>query len=78
MQERLSQLRRILDALQSDPNTPWWIIELVNQLVCVIVDVDDLGENWDALDAAVVSHGAELKKLQNRYSEVLYKLKSGD
>ena len=78
MEDRLQQLRRILDALQSDPNTPWWTIELVNQLVGVIADLDDLGENWDALDTAVVSQGAELKKLQDRYSEVLYKLKSGD
>lgn len=78
MEERLLQLRRILDALQSDPNTPWWTIELIHQLVGVIVDLDDLGENWDALDTAVVFQGQELEKLKTRYSEVLYKLKTGD
>lgn len=78
MEDRLPRLRRILDALQSDPNTPWWTIELVNQLVGVVCDVDDLGENWDALDTAVVSQGVELEKLKTKYSEVLYKLKTGD
>lgn len=78
MEDRLAQLRRVLDALQSDPNTPWWTIELVTQLVYLIGEVDDLGENWDALDTVVVSQGQDLKRLQDRYSEVLYKLKSGE
>lgn len=78
MEDRLAQLRRVLDALQSDPNTPWWTIELVTQLVNLIVDVDDIGESCDTLDILVISQGQDLKKLQDRYSEVLYKLKSGE
>lgn len=78
MEERLPQLRRILDALQSDPNTPWWTIELVNQLVGVIVDVDDLCENYLALDVSVTGHGSEIERLKSKYSEILYRLKSGD
>lgn len=76
--ERICKLVSVLDALKSDPATPWYLIEIVDQLIDVIDDLDDLAGWHDEFDAALVQQKKATEDLKVKYSEVLYKLKSGD
>lgn len=73
--------RRIVDLLERarvDPFIPWWAMDLIRILADVVDDVDDLGQWPDKLDADLVKQQKDINGLKDRYSEVLYKLKSGE
>lgn len=73
--------RRIVDLLERarvDPFIPWWAMDLIRIVADVVDDVDALGEWPDKLDADLVRQQKAIDGLKNQYSEVLYKLKSGD
>lgn len=53
-------------------------MDLIRIVADVVDDVDDLGEWPDKLDADLVRQQKAIDGLKNQYSEVLYKLKSGE
>lgn len=75
---RLCKMVAVLDALKSDPATPWYLVEMADQMISLIDDLDDLGQSSDKLDADLVKQQKDINRLQDRYSEMLYKLNSGD
>lgn len=73
--------RRIVDLLERarvDPFIPWWAMDLIRIVADLVDDVDDLGEWPYRLDADLVRQQKAIDGLKNQYSEILYKLKSGD
>lgn len=73
--------RRIADLearARVDAFIPWWAMDIIRVLGDVVNDVDDLGESQDKLDEARVAQQKAINGMRDQYSEVLYKLKSGD
>ena len=73
--------RRIVDLLERarvDPFIPWWAMDLIRIVADLAGDVDDLAEWPERLDADLVRQQKAIDGLKNQYSEILYKLKSGD
>lgn len=78
MLDQIAKLRRISDALVADASTPWYLVEIVNHLIDIVSEQDSQA---DAMAVLVYDQGAQKKAidgLKNQYSEVLYKLKSGE
>ena len=75
---RAETLSRILDLLERDTSTPWWAVELVQQCVDLAVLADAQACLIDHLRAEQEGQTATIDGLKTKYSEVLYKLKSGD
>lgn len=75
---RIHRLRMALNTLQADPATPWYLVEMVYQLIDLVNDIDDLGEKQDNFDNTLVVQQKAINGLRDQYSEVLYKLKSGE
>lgn len=78
MRGQAETLSRIFDLLERDTSTPWWAVELVQQCV----DLANLADAQAFLiaDMAAVqeTQKATIDGLKTKYSEVLYKLKSGE
>lgn len=73
--------RRIADLearARVDAFIPWWAMDLIRIVGDVVDDVDDLGEGQEKLEDTQVSQQKVIQGLRDQYSEVLYKLKSGD
>lgn len=75
---KIQRLQMALKTLQADPATPWYLVEMVYQLIDLVSEHDDLVDH-----VAVMSHYQDDQKsaiqgLRDQYSEVLYKLKSGE
>ena len=76
--ERQRRIKDLLERARVDPFIPWWAMDLIRIVADVVDDVDDLGEWPDKLDADLVRQQKAIDGLKNQYSEVLYKLKSGE
>ena len=81
MMDAAERKRRIADLearARVDTFIPWWAMDLIRILGDVVSDVDDLGEGQEDLEEHQVSQQKALKSLRDQYSELMYKLKSGD
>jgi hypothetical protein len=81
MMDAAERKRRIADLearARVDAFIPWWAMDLIRILGDVVSDVDDLGEGQEDLEEHQVSQQKALKSLRDQYSELMYKLKSGD
>ena len=81
MMDAAERKRRIADLearVRVDAFIPWWAMDLIRILGDVVTDVDDLGEGQEDLEEHQVSQQKALKSLRDQYSELMYKLKSGD
>lgn len=81
MMDAAERKRRIEDLearARVDAFIPWWVMDLIRILADVVIDVDDLGEGHEKLEEAQVSQQKAIKALRDQYSEVLYKLKTGE
>lgn len=76
--ERQRRIKDLLERARVDPFIPWWAMDLIRIVADVVDHVDELGELADKLDADLVSQQGQINGLKNQYSEVLYKLKSGE
>ena len=73
-----NRLLGVQSSLQNDPNSAWCLVELVSQLLQVVTELSEVVSDLDNLAATSVEHKLRLDQLSTKYSEVLYKLKSGD
>ena len=76
--ERLNQLLQLSKTLRSDPATPWWVVDMVRVLMDLVQENEDLRKDQDELLQRVTALEQACTRLEIRYSELLYKLKSGD
>lgn len=75
---KIQRLNMALNALRSDRNTPWYLIEMVYQLIDLVQEHDDLVDHVSLMSHHQDVQKSDIQGLKNQYSEVLYKLKSGD
>lgn len=78
MGEKVETLSCILDLLKRDTSTPWWAVELVQQCADLAILADAQACLIDHLRAEQEGQKATIDRLMTKYSEVLYKLKSGE
>lgn len=76
--EHLNQLLVLSKCIRSAPDTPWWVVDMVRVLMDLVQENEDLRKDQDALLHRVTSLEQACTHLETRYSELLYKLKSGD
>lgn len=70
----LSTLNQIRDILTKDPNTPWWCLELVNQMMGYAISQEVQASKFDDLQDSLDDVQNQLLSLRKQYSELLYKL----
>lgn len=73
--------RRIADLearARVDAFIPWWAMDLIRILGDVVKDVDDLGESQDNFDETLTVQQKAINGIRDQYSEILYKLKTGE
>ena len=81
MMDAAERKRRIADLearARVDAFIPWWAMDLIRIVGDVVSDVDDLGEGQEKLEDTQVSQQKAINGVKDQYSEVLYKLKTGD
>lgn len=78
IQERKNRLADLQQLALHQPGLPWWVMDVLRILEDVVADLDDLAVLCDRLEESDVRQQKALNGLQDRYSEVLYKLKTGD
>lgn len=78
LQERKQRLSELQQLAIHQPGLPWWVMDVLRILQDVVSDLDDIGCLVDQLEQTDVEQQKALKGLQTKYSELLYKLKSGD
>ena len=78
IQERNQRLADLQQLALHQPGLPWWVMDVLRILQDVVSDLDDIGCLVDQLEQTDVEQQKDLKGLQTKYSELLYKLKSGD
>lgn len=78
IQERKNRLVDIRQLAKCQPGFPWWVMDVLLILEDVVSDLDDIAIICDHLDKADVAQQKAIKGIKDQYSEVLYKLKSGD
>lgn len=78
IQERNQRLADLQQLALHQPGLPWWVMDVLRILQDVVSDLDDIGCLVDQLEQTDVEQQKALKGLQTKYSELLYKLKSGD
>lgn len=76
--ERLQLINAVRDAAMLQPALPWWAMDALRILEDVVHDLDDIAGLCDQLEETNVEQQKTLNGLRDKYSEVLYKLKSGD
>lgn len=78
IQERLLLLSDLKKAAQLQPGLPWWVMDALRILEDVVHDLDDIASLCDELEVTSVEQQKALNGLRDKYSEVLYKLKTGE
>ena len=78
VQERLQLITAVRDAAMLQPGLPWWVMDALRILEDVVHDLDDIASLCDQLEETNVEQQKALNGLRDKYSEVLYKLKTGD
>lgn len=76
--ERLMLLDDLQQLAKMQPGLPWWVMDIMRILADVISELDEVVSDVDNLAATSVEHKLRLDSLSSKYSELLYKLKSGD
>lgn len=75
---KIQRLQMALKTLQADPATPWYLVEMVYQLIDLVSEHDDLVDHVSLMCHYQDEQKASIQGLRDQYSEVLYKLKSGE
>ena len=78
IQERKQRLADLQQLAVHQPGLPWWVMDFLRILADVVTDLDDIGSLCEQLEETNVEQQKALNGLRDKYSEVLYKLKSGD
>ena len=78
LQERKQRLSELQQLAIHQPGLPWWVMDVLRILADVVADLDDIGSLCDQLEETNAEQQKSLNGLQTKYSELLYKLKSGD
>ena len=76
--ERNKLIADLQQLAKCQPGLPWWVMDLIRILDDVASDVIDLGRTTEMIEETQVAQQKTINGLTDRYSEVLYKLKSGD
>lgn len=76
--ERNKLIADLQQFAKCQPGLPWWVMDVLRILENVVSDLDELSSDVDNLAGTSVDHKLRLDQLSTKYSEVLYKLKSGD
>lgn len=72
----VSMLPEVLYSLQQNPDTPWYLIELVRVALNLSTEVNDLRVLCMVQSEKLTDLNKVLDQLQTKYSEVLYHLKT--
>ena len=78
IEERNQRLADLQELALHQPGLPWWVMDVLRILQDVVSDLDDIGCLVNQLEQTDIEQQKALKGLQTKYSELLYKLKSGD
>lgn len=70
----LTTLHQIRDTLAKDSSTPWWCMELVNQMMGFAIAQEVHSAKFDDLQDTLDDVQNQLLSLRKQYSELLYKL----
>lgn len=78
LSERLRQAMNLEQHLQDDVLTPWWVMDVVRILGDLVHENEELLQQQNQFVSKVDALEKAYKQLETRYSELLYRLKSGD
>ena len=76
--ERKRRIEDLEARARVDAFIPWWAMDLIRIVGDVVTDVDDLGDGQEKLEETQVAQQKAIKGVKDQYSEVLYKLSTGD
>ena len=74
--EQTSTLTAVRTALQKSPDTPWYLVALVQVALDLAQEVNTLQELCNTQEQVLQEQHKALDQLQKKYSEVLYHLKT--
>lgn len=74
--EQTSTLTAVLTALQKSPDTPWYLVALVQVALDLAQEVNELQVLCKTQEQVLQEQHQSLETLNKKYSEVLYCLKT--
>lgn len=74
--DRTSTLNAVLNALQKSPDTPWYLVALVKVALDLTQELNALQSLCQTQQQVLQDQHKALDQLRNKYSEVLYHLKT--
>lgn len=78
MDAKINRLHQLIKLMESDSNTPWWVVCVLRDILDIELEIKDIMSAQNTLDDAMVKQQAQLTSLSTRYSELMYKVKSGE
>ena len=76
--ERLRQVMNLEACLQDNSMTPWWVVDVVRVLGDLVHENDGLCKDLKQLNDKLSALEKSCTRLETQYSELLYRLKTGD
>lgn len=78
MDAKINRLHQLIKLMESKSDTPWWVVCVLRDILDIELEIKDIMSAQNALDDALVKQQAQLTSLSTRYSELMYKVKSGE
>lgn len=78
MQEKQQCLERLMQVAKLQPDLPWWVMDMLRLLDSIVLDLYNAEAVCGHLEEAQENQQKAIDGIKHQYSEVLYKLKSGD
>jgi len=72
----ISMLPEVLYSLQQSPDTPWYLVALVQAVIDLSQEVNEMRILCQSQQISLQEQAKSLDQLQTKYSEVLYHLKT--
>ena len=78
MEEKQKCLQDLLEVARKQPDLPWWVMDLLRLVDSLVLDTYNIHGFCNELEEVQIAQEKAINCMKVQYSEVLYKLKSGD
>ena len=76
--EKQKCIQDLLEVARKQPDLPWWVMDLLRLVDSLVFDTYNLQGFCNDLEETQIAQQKAINGVRDQYSEVLYKLKSGD